>query len=92
MTVHANDTDLTSNSDADRSSPEQAADCQIEQPEGASTDATDAILTAVLRVFAARGRAIREERARREMLQPESVRADQENGGQNQKDGTDTAL
>ncbi len=46
---------------------------QTEQSEGAFTDPTVGILAEVLRVFAARGRALRAERVRREGLQPEAV-------------------
>lgn len=92
MMSYASNIDPTTDSHADRSLSERVADVQIEQPEYVSTDATDAILAAVLRVFAARGRAIREECARRGIVRPESVSADQDNVGQNQQDGTDIAL
>lgn len=92
MTSHASDMDPTHDSHTNRSSSERVTDGQIEQPECAAPDATDEILVAVIRVFAARGRAIREERARRGKVCPESVPADQDNASQNQPDGTDKAL
>ncbi len=68
----------TVNQNKDSSSAEVTAVCQSRQPEDESTNATDIILVAVLRVFAARGRAIREEQAKREIARPGSVPGEQE--------------
>ncbi len=78
--LRTNDVGQTTNNNiVDRAPQEQLAEYESRQPEGTSTDETVDILADVLRVFAARGRAIREERARRNMLQLESVPAVQEN-------------
>ena len=67
-----------------QSSPEQIVNCEVERIKVAGADVTDDLLVAVLRVFAARGRAIREACSRRVVSQLESTPASQENGGQNQ--------
>lgn len=67
-----------------QSSSEQIVNCEVEQFKVAGADVTDELLVTVLRVFAARGRAIREACSRRGVSQLESTPASQENGGQNQ--------
>lgn len=55
----------------------------IEQQEDVSEDPTVAILAEVLCVFAARGRALREERAKRDMDPPETTTVEEEHDDQN---------
>lgn len=56
---------------------------QIKQQVDASPDATVVILAEVICVFAARGRALREERAKRDMDPRETVAVKDEKEGQN---------
>jgi len=75
MVSNSADSGPASNSNVGNTAPEQVADCPIEQSESLSPEAIDAILAEVLRIFAARGRAIREELARQDATQrvPESA-------------------
>ena len=65
-------------------SSEQMVACEVERIKVVGANVTDELLVTVLRVFAARGRAIREAGSRHRVSQLESTPTTQEIDGQNQ--------
>ncbi len=78
MVSRNNDKPATHDSDLSPLYPESSADPETELHKGMSADATVAILAAVLRIFAARGRAIREAREKSEIMCPDTTQSEME--------------